>query len=92
MALQALIAAELAIDCAISSDALNEIELMGRYQSAQFHGTSIILDVAHNPAAARMLAQRLEKLSGSIFAVASVLDDKDWDGIVDSLQPLIKSW
>jgi dihydrofolate synthase/folylpolyglutamate synthase len=92
LALQALIAAELAIDCAISSDALNEIELMGRYQSAQFHGTSIILDVAHNPAAARMLAQRLEKLSGSIFAVASVLDDKDWDGIVDSLQPLIKSW
>ena len=92
LALQALIAAELAIDCGISSDTLNEIELMGRYQRAQFNGTSIILDVAHNPAAARMLAQRLEKLSGSIFAVASVLDDKDWDGIVDSLQPLIKSW
>ena len=92
LALQALIAAELALDCGISCDTLNEIELMGRYQSAQFNGTSIILDVAHNPAAARMLAQRLEKLSGSIFAVASVLDDKDWDGIVDSLQPLIKSW
>ena len=92
LALQALIAADLVIDCGISSDTLNEIELMGRYQSVQFRGTSIILDVAHNPAAAGMLAQRLEKLSGSIFAVASVLDDKDWDGIVDSLQSLIKSW
>ena len=92
LALQTLISADIVLDARKSLDALNEIQLMGRYQCEYFSDTQIILDVAHNPASARMLGKRLEKLNGSVLAVASVLNDKDWDGIVDSLMTQVKSW
>ena len=92
LALQTLITAELVLDSRKALDALNHIELMGRYQCERFSGKPVILDVAHNPASARMLAKRLVKLDGSILAVASVLNDKDWDGIVAPLMTLISSW
>ena len=92
LALQTLITAEFVLDSRKALDALNHIELMGRYQCERFSGKRVILDVAHNPASARMLANRLVKPVGSILAVASVLNDKDWDGIVAPLMTLISSW
>jgi len=61
----------------------------GRFQ--QFNQpVTTILDVAHNPAAATLLAQRLHEqpCSGKTLAVVSILSDKD---IPATLRPLLNS-
>jgi dihydrofolate synthase/folylpolyglutamate synthase len=57
-----------------------------------FRGVEVILDVAHNPAAATKLAERLAAQQGTSVAVASVLDDKDWSGILDAMSLVISHW
>jgi len=53
-----------------------------------------ILDVAHNPHAARALADNLAQLppTGTIHAVFGMLADKDIDGVVDCLADRIGRW
>ncbi len=57
-----------------------------------------ILDVAHNPHAARALAANLagsvanSAPTGNIHAVFAMLADKDVDGVIDSLAPRIAYW
>lgn len=66
---------------------LQQAKLPGRFQ--EFHQPRwIILDVAHNPASAQLLAERLvsQPCGGKTYAVASMLGDKD---ILSSLQPLL---
>lgn len=91
-ALQALLAAGLSLDEELCRDALNNVSLTGRHQTLIYDGVTVLLDVAHNPAAAALLASRLCRTNVSYFAVASVLSDKDWSGIVDSLSPVIARW
>lgn len=54
----------------------------------------VILDVAHNPAAARALAEELRRApaSGKTFAVFAVLGDKDIEGIVSALANEVSQW
>jgi dihydrofolate synthase/folylpolyglutamate synthase len=54
----------------------------------------VIVDVAHNPQAARALAQWLggNPVPGRTFAVFGALDDKDVGGIVTPLLPHIDGW
>jgi dihydrofolate synthase/folylpolyglutamate synthase len=54
----------------------------------------VIVDVAHNPQAARALAQWLRDnpVAGRTFAVFGALDDKDVGGIMMPLLPYIDSW
>ncbi len=54
----------------------------------------IILDVAHNPHAARYLAQRLDELQakGRVYGVCGMLKDKDIEGVMQALAPSIDSW
>jgi len=61
------------------------------YQHQQRH---MILDVAHNPPAAKFLMTNLVKNHSAqkIHAVFSVLDDKDYAGIIDCLTPVIANW
>jgi dihydrofolate synthase/folylpolyglutamate synthase len=92
VALQALCAAGLELDSNLSRNALNTVALMGRQQRLNFGGLEVILDVAHNPAAARALAQCLRAEEGPVLAVASVLGDKDWSGIVHEMGPVIAHW
>ena len=92
VALQALCAAGLKLDSGHSRNALNTVALMGRQQRLNVGGLEVILDVAHNPAAARALAQCLRAEQGPLLAVASVLDDKDWSGIVHEMSPVIAHW
>lgn len=82
------------------SKALQDSQLPGRFER-RIHcesGCQLILDVAHNPAAAQLLDQRLENLmsshpqQGRIIAVLAVLDDKDIEGIVVSLQSRVDIW
>lgn len=56
---------------------------------------SIVLDVGHNPHAARYLATQLMAIKAEkrkIWAVCGVLQDKDCTGIFSPLFPLIDEW
>lgn len=55
----------------------------------------VIVDVGHNPHAARYLAERLQAMklpSQKMYAVFSVLVDKDLSGIVEPLANVIDEW
>ena len=58
----------------------------------RYRDKTVILDVAHNPAAAVALEQCLASQAGRKIAVASVLDDKDWSAMVSALLPVIDAW
>jgi dihydrofolate synthase/folylpolyglutamate synthase len=91
-ALQALYAAGFALDEVRCREALCSIRLTGRCQTVFYKDTLIVLDVAHNPAAAEVLASFLTPISGNTFAVASALADKDWKNIVSKLDDVVDHW
>jgi len=71
---------------------LVEVELTGRFQFVPGR-PQLILDVAHNPHAARSLAQNLANLPpAKTFAVFSMLKDKDMTGVVAALDAQIDVW
>ena len=92
LALQALLAAGLELNSRDSRNALESVELTGRHQTLSYKGIKIILDVAHNPAAASALAQNLAGAERRTLAVASVLEDKDWAGIVLAMGNVVDDW
>lgn len=71
---------------------LNGLQLSGRYQKIRFHQRNIILDVAHNPAAAAYLGDKLALESGPVFAVAALMSDKDIEGFVKALEKSVDHW
>jgi dihydrofolate synthase / folylpolyglutamate synthase len=74
--------------------ALTRTEVTGRFQYLQ-QAPDVILDVAHNPHAARALRDNLQRLSADgsqVVAVFSMLSDKDIASVVDILHPVIDAW
>jgi dihydrofolate synthase / folylpolyglutamate synthase len=72
---------------------LVEVSLPARFQ--MFPGRpQIILDVAHNPQAARSLAQSLAAMppAGRTFAVFAMLNDKDMAGVARVLNEHVDRW
>ena len=55
---------------------------------------TVVLDVAHNPQAARALAQGLGEMgyAGNTIAVFAMLADKDIGAVVDALSPRVDRW
>ncbi|GMR20870.1 MAG: bifunctional tetrahydrofolate synthase/dihydrofolate synthase [Gammaproteobacteria bacterium] len=72
---------------------LLEAVLAGRYQVLPGHPI-VVLDVAHNPEAARSLRVTLEQqvIAGRTLAVAAMLADKAIAEVFAILQPCIDSW
>ncbi len=71
---------------------LSEVELTGRFQFVPGK-PQLILDVAHNPHAARSLAQNLANLPpAKTFAVFAMLKDKDMAGVVQALDAQVDVW
>jgi dihydrofolate synthase/folylpolyglutamate synthase len=71
---------------------LVEVQLSGRFQFVPGK-PQLILDVAHNPHAARSLAQNLANLPpAKTFAVFAMLKDKDMAGVVRNLNEHIDEW
>ncbi|MBI5005700.1 MAG: bifunctional folylpolyglutamate synthase/dihydrofolate synthase [Nitrosomonadales bacterium] len=71
---------------------LVEVELAGRFQFVPGR-PQLILDVAHNPHAARSLAQNLGELPpAKTYAVFAMLKDKDMAGVVQALDARIDEW
>ncbi len=66
----------------------------GRMQRFEHDGVAIVLDVAHNPQAARELAQWLQAnpIAGRTFAVFAALGDKDLHGVVAALAGHVDGW
>ena len=67
--------------------------LPGRFQEVK-KNPSLILDVAHNPQAAKSLSDNLsaQPISGKTIAVFSILKDKDILGVVKALVLDIDDW
>jgi dihydrofolate synthase/folylpolyglutamate synthase len=89
---------ELAPTLEISSDSiargLGAVHLEGRFQSIGAAGAEWILDVAHNPDAARVLAANLKgrPVGGRTLAVCGILADKDAAGVAVELRSWIDEW
>jgi len=69
-------------------------EIPGRFQVVPGRPT-VILDVAHNPHAARVLARSLSRMppdGGRTIAVFSMLGDKDIEGVVREVKACIDAW
>ena len=92
IALQALTSLGCLLDSEICQSALQNVPIVGRQQQAEYQSIPIILDVAHNPAAALKLAESLSDKPGKTIAVASVLEDKDWQSMVANLHSQIDYW
>lgn len=72
---------------------LTETGLPGRFQVLP-GSPPIILDVAHNPQAARALAGNLKNspVSGKTFAVFAMLKDKDIAGVIQAIKHQVDVW
>jgi dihydrofolate synthase / folylpolyglutamate synthase len=82
------------------NNVLNSLTLAGRFEQRidLVSGAAVILDIAHNPAAAVDLSTRLGELrqglpeNARMIAVIAVLNDKDIEGIVVSLLSTVDIW
>ena len=88
-ALQALALAGCDLAVEATRQALADVELSGRMQwIGQW-----CLDVGHNPHAAAYLAKRLgTRPNARLWCVIGMLDDKDVEGVVAHLVPVVTDW
>lgn len=71
---------------------LVEVTLAARFQTIPGR-PSLILDVAHNPHAARSLAKNLAAFPpAKTYAVIAMLKDKDMAGVIAALKPQVDVW
>ena len=90
------IAPRLNVPAAAVARGLTEVRLPGRFQLIAPAGAKPgwVLDVAHNPDAARVLARNLDAnpIAGKTFAVCGILVDKDAAGIAAILDGCMDAW
>ena len=74
-------------------DGLLNVVLPGRFEVLPGRPT-IVLDVAHNPHAARALAEALGDMGyhPETYAVCGMLADKDIAGVVAAIRPRVDHW
>lgn len=96
LAMQAFWLAGLMIAPAVAEQALREAFVAGRLEqrTISWHGQPrrLLLDVGHNPHAAKFLAAALSKADGPRHAVFGLLADKDLSGIVSELHGFFDRW
>lgn len=96
-AVQAMRLIDTSLPDATIEQGLQEVNLLGRFQQVDLEGVRLILDVAHNPQATellaqRLLAQKLPSVDQKIIAVSGVMADKDIPAMFLPLVPLVKDW
>lgn len=87
----------LPIDAAAVAQGLGQVRLVARFQvitPARTGAPTWILDVAHNPAAAQVLACNLRDRpsAGRTLAVCGILTDKDAPGVAAELRDCVDAW
>lgn len=83
----------LPVDMGAIRRGLLDVELPGRFQVLPGR-PMVILDVGHNPHAARALASSLRRLprGGKTIAVLAMLRDKDIEGVVAAMRDEVDEW
>lgn len=74
------------------SKGLSCVKHPGRLQKIQLGHQNWLIDVAHNPQAASVLADYLQQTSIQADAIFSVLQDKDVSPMIEAIKPYIKKW
>ncbi|GAB2512116.1 bifunctional tetrahydrofolate synthase/dihydrofolate synthase [Lysobacter humi (ex Lee et al. 2017)] len=94
VAIAALRAAPLDIPEAAFATGIATARIAARLQRVERDGVEYVLDVAHNPQAARQLAAWLDAhpADGCVHAVFATLGDKDTAGIAETLKARIGAW
>ena len=98
--MQALSVAGIEIDVKVLRSSLRRLYLPGRFEKCvdALTGVSVVLDVAHNPAAASMLASNISRELSinhrikQISVVIGLMADKDVRGFIAELRPFVDSW
>ena len=85
--------ARLPLDMGAVRKALVAVELPGRFQVLAGRPVRV-LDVAHNPQAARAFADNLAAMGfhPETWAVFGIMADKDIDGVIAALRPRVDRW
>ena len=88
------LSARLPVTRAAIEDGLRTLSLPGRFQVLDLRERRWILDVAHNPASARTLAENLRALpsTGRTVAICGILGDKDIEAIASELAAIVDEW
>jgi dihydrofolate synthase/folylpolyglutamate synthase len=83
----------LPVDAGAIRDGLLRVDLPARFQVLPGRPT-VVLDVAHNPHAARVLAETLGAMGfhAQTYAVFGMLADKDIAGVIRTVAPRIDRW
>jgi dihydrofolate synthase/folylpolyglutamate synthase len=87
------LAARLPVSLGEIKRGLTLVRLPGRLQALPGRPL-VVLDVAHNPHAARSLAEGLGDMGffENTYAVLAMLGDKDIEGVIDAVAPRIDGW
>lgn len=90
-ALQAMYMLNVVPTWALVHKALEEATLHGRFQSVEYKGRKLILDVAHNPHAALNLVANIRSRTptGQARVILGMLNDKDSHSVVNILAPVV---
>lgn len=93
-ALQTLLVAGLLPDDRQIGMALRGLSIAGRFQVLLYLNTTLVLDVAHNVAAAARLAEELKSqpVAGATVAVFAVMADKDSESMLRCLRAQVDQW
>lgn len=67
-------------------------QLDARFQIKTINSKTVIFDVAHNPAAVKVLAAELAKQSRPTMAIFSALKDKNIGLMIDEISMIINQW
>ncbi|MFC4240167.1 bifunctional tetrahydrofolate synthase/dihydrofolate synthase [Marinobacter oulmenensis] len=70
------------------------LELAGRFETLRKQPLTLV-DVGHNPHAARWLADRLARKrqpGGRVYGIYGALADKDVEGVVAAMAPVVDHW
>ncbi|CAE1134214.1 bifunctional tetrahydrofolate synthase/dihydrofolate synthase [Xanthomonas euroxanthea] len=93
-AIAALQALPEALPDAAWAQGISSAQVVGRLQRCDVDGVQVLLDVGHNPQAARALADALgaQAHTGSTHAIYAALADKDVLGVVEAVAPQVDHW
>lgn len=92
-ALEVMVHEGLLQDVSSIKHVLESAGLAGRFQTAIWHDRPVVLDVAHNPAAAQLLADRIAQHHfGGVDIVVAMMADKDIAQVLEPLLPHARRW
>lgn len=93
LAMLETVSARLPVDAEAIRRGLRQARVPGRFQTLAT-SPELIVDVAHNPEAARALASALDDApaAGRTLAVIGMLADKDAAGVIEALRGRVDAW